>query len=49
MSKKPIKKEPQIDLTAFDRSTVERQIQEKPVKDLKLDPRNPRLVEFPHT
>ena len=49
MNKKTIRKMPQIDLTASDRSTGEKQIQEKPVKDLKLDPGNPRLVEFPHT
>lgn len=49
MSAKAKKKIPQIDLTAFDRTAEEKQITEKKVKDLKLDPKNPRLVEFSHT
>jgi len=49
MSTKSKRKTTHIDLTAFDRTPGEKQIQEKPVKDLKLDPKNPRLVEFPHT
>jgi hypothetical protein len=53
MKKAPAKKRsgkpPRIDLTAYDRNLEEKQIQEKFVIDLHLDPKNPRLAEVPHT
>jgi hypothetical protein len=36
-------------LAAFNRTAEEKQIQEVRVRDLHLDPKNPRLAEFPHT
>jgi hypothetical protein len=38
-----------IDLTAYKRDPGEKQIQEKLVSDLHLDPKNPRLAEVLHT
>ncbi|MGH7451320.1 MAG: hypothetical protein ACRENG_08265, partial [bacterium] len=46
---KRTKNPPQIDLTAYNRDPQEKQIQEKPVSDLHLDPKNPRLAEVAHT
>lgn len=44
-TKKPL----QIDLKAYKRDPEEKQIQEKHVGDLHLDPKNPRLAEEEHT
>ncbi len=53
MNKKTVtkvtKKPPQIDLAAYKRDSAEKQIQEKSVSDLHLDPKNPRLAEVVHT
>jgi hypothetical protein len=53
MTKKPAtkrtKKAFQIDLAAYKRDPAEKQIQEKQVSDLHLDPKNPRLAEVVHT
>lgn len=53
MNKKTVtkvtKKPPQIDLAAYKRDPEEKQIQEKNVKELHLDPKNPRLAEEEHT
>jgi hypothetical protein len=46
---KRTKKPPQIDLKAYKRDPEEKQIQEKLVNDLHLDPKNPRLAEEEHT
>ena len=48
-AKKHTKKPPQIDLKAYKRDPQEKQIQEKLVSDLHLDPKNPRLAEVVHT
>ncbi|HVU15513.1 MAG TPA: hypothetical protein VHD32_01200 [Candidatus Didemnitutus sp.] len=42
-------KQPTIDLRAHKRSANEKQLQEKTVAELYLDPRNPRLAEVAHT
>jgi hypothetical protein len=47
--KKPANKSPQIDLAAYRRDPEEKQIQEKRVAELHLDPKNPRLAEVAHT
>jgi len=44
-----MKKSPHIELAAFKRTAEEKQIQEVRVRDLYLDPQNPRLAEFSHT
>jgi hypothetical protein len=50
MSKKIHKKKsPKIDLASYNRDPGEKQIQEKHVDELKLDPKNPRLAEVVHT
>src|SRR2546430_299326 len=48
-STKRTKKAHQIDLAAYKRDPGEKQIQEKLVSDLHLDPQNPRLAEVTHT
>jgi hypothetical protein len=46
---KHTKKPPQIELAAYKRDAEEKQIQEKLVGELHLDPKNPRLAEVVHT
>ncbi len=46
---KRTKRTPRIDLAAYKRDPKEKQIQEKLVSDLHLDPKNPRLAEIIHT
>jgi hypothetical protein len=46
---KAAKKSPPIDLAAYKRDPEEKQIQEKRVAELHLDPKNPRLAEVVHT
>ena len=43
------KKPARIELAAYKRTPEEKQIDEKPVEELQLDPKNPRLAEFSHT
>jgi len=43
------KRPPRIYLAAYNRDPTERQIQEKRVSELHLDPKNPRLAEVMHT
>jgi len=45
----PAKNAPRIELAAYKRDAGEKQIQEKLVAELHLDPKNPRLAEEEHT